>query len=154
MIDSATLSTITMAVAADRPPMKAAMASEVAAVEQRQRQHVEVAAGGAADEHDACQRHGQHEEVDGDQVERKDPGRRAKLFLRTVLDDHHVELAGQHDDGEAGKRRHHQPGAERCAVVERGLYLGVGGERVEQALRARRTGRRRRAGRPRGRRRA
>ncbi len=105
------------------------------AVEQRQRQHVEVAAGGIADEREPGECDGQHEEVDGDEVERKDPGRGAQLRLGAVLHDHHVELPGQHDDGEAAERGEHQPGAERRAVVERCLRLAIGGERVDQPLR-------------------
>ena len=50
MIDSATLATMTIAVAADSPPMKAAMASDVVAAEQRQRQHIEIGAGAVADQ--------------------------------------------------------------------------------------------------------
>ena len=51
----------------------------------------------------AGKRDGQNEEVDGDEIERKDPGRRAQLGLGAVFDDHHVELPGQHDDGEAAE---------------------------------------------------
>ena len=81
MIDSATLATITMAVAADSPPMKATMRQQVMAAEQRQRQHVEVAAGPVADHDQAGEGDRQHEEVDRHQIEREDPGRRAQLGL-------------------------------------------------------------------------
>src|SRR5690606_34912488 len=108
----------------------------VVAGEQRQRQDIKVAAGGTADQHQAGERDGQHEQVDGDQVEREDPGRGAQFALGAVLHDHHVELPGQHDDGETAEGGHHQPGAERGAVLERSLDTAVGGELFDQPLRA------------------
>ena len=91
MIDSATVSTITMAVEADRPPRKAIRAKQLAAGGNRQGQHDRVSPSvvpraknsepGDGDRHD--------ENVDRDEIERKQPGgavrdRRAAAFSTTA----------------------------------------------------------------------
>ena len=75
MIESATASTMTMAVAADRPPMKAIEGEDVglpaaaAAPARRVSPSVRPAEHEEAGDGD---RH--HEDVDGDEIERKQPG--------------------------------------------------------------------------------
>ena len=79
-MESATHSTITIAVAADRPPTKTAMLSSGNSLD-RQRQHVHVAVDGAEREGDeAGDRDRNHEQVDGDQIERKQPAGAADLL--------------------------------------------------------------------------
>jgi len=65
MTDSATHSTITMAVAADRPPTKTPRLSKMRIGFDRQRQHIHVAVGGAERKGDqAGDRDRNHEQVD------------------------------------------------------------------------------------------
>ena len=78
MMASATDSTITMAVAADRPPTKAISVRTLGLGRQRQRQHEHVAvdlpAGNVSRPAIAI---GTHEQVDQHEIERKQPGARA-----------------------------------------------------------------------------
>src|ERR1700722_18055108 len=97
--DNATHSTITIAVAADRPPMKTPRLSSGGVSLDRQRQHIHVAVDGAERKADqAGERDRDHEQVDGDQVERKQPARPADLGIAGILDHADVKLAGQQHD--------------------------------------------------------
>ena len=101
MIASATDSTITMAVAAERPPMKATRAnsSECALSGSAEHEHVAVhAAGGKRQQARGRDRH--HEQIDQDEVEREQPRGAADLSLAVVLDHGNVELPRQQHDGE------------------------------------------------------
>ncbi len=83
MIESATVSTITIAVAADSPPMKAASASAFGTAGDRQHQHEHVAVDLAALEREqACHGDGNDEEIDQHEVDRKHPCARAALRPR------------------------------------------------------------------------
>ena len=82
MIASATVSTITIAVAADKPPMKAAIVKSRSLRRQRQRQHEHVAVDAARREgQQAGERDRHHEQIDQDEIERKQPGRAPDLGL-------------------------------------------------------------------------
>ena len=99
MMASATVSTITIAVAADSPPTNAGEREQLGAGAQRQRQHEHVAVDVAAREgQQAGDRDRHDEQVDQHQIERKQPGGAADLGFAVVLDHGDVELARQQHD--------------------------------------------------------
>ena len=113
MIASATDSTITIAVAAERPPMKAMRANSS-----------ECALSGSpstnmspsmppAERQQARGRDRHHEQIDKDEVQREQPRGAADLSLAVVLDHGNVELPRQQHDGEQRQRRHRAERAER-----------------------------------------
>ena len=112
MIESATVSTITIAVAADRPPMNAASASTFGTARNRQHQHEHVAVDLAAAE---CEETGhgdrEHEQIDQHEIDRKHPRCAADFRFVVVFDDGHVELTRQQNDCEERQQRHDQEGA-------------------------------------------
>ena len=111
MMASATVSTITIAVAADRPPMKAIERDRLGMGGERQRHHEHVAVDAAGRKrHQAGERNRQHEQIDQHQIGGEQPGGAADLGLAVVLDHHDVELPRQQHDGE---QRQHRHGAER-----------------------------------------
>ena len=119
MIDSATDSTITMAVAADRPPTKAVTVSRCWSRPQRQRQHEHVAVDRAGRKgHQAGERDRHHEQVDQHQIEREQPAGAADFALAVVLHHRDVELARQQHDREERQQRRGEEGAERRAARE------------------------------------
>ena len=102
---TATESTMTMAVAAEKPPRKAMTASDAGLVHERQREHGHVPVDGAlGKDGQACERDRDHEDVDEDQVERKQPGGPLQVGDVVVLDHGHVELARQKQGG-AGREQ-------------------------------------------------
>ena len=106
MIESATDSTITMAVAADSPPTKAAMVRMLEPALQRQRQHEHVAVDLAGRKgQQAGERDRHHEQVDQHQIERKQPGGALDLAFIVVFDHRHVELPRQQDDRHERQQR-------------------------------------------------
>ena len=123
-MESATHSTITIAVAADRPPTKTAMLSSGEFALDRQRQYVHVAVDGAERKGDeAGERDRNHEQVDGDQIERKQPARAADLRGAGVLDHADVKLPRQQHDRAERQQRHGQEIADRRHVVDRAHRL-------------------------------
>ena len=107
MMASATVSTITMAVAADRPPTKASDGEHVRSGVQRQRQHEHVAvdlAGREGEQAGDGDRH--HEQVDQHQIDREHPARALDLALVVVLHDGDVELPRQQQDRDERQERH------------------------------------------------
>ena len=120
MIASATHSTITIAVAADRPPMNTATVRQRRAAGERQRQHEHVAVDAAHRERDQpCERDRNDEQVDGDQIEREQPARAAHLDLARALHHADMELPRQQHDREERQQRHHREVAPRRRVVHR-----------------------------------
>ena len=84
----------------------------------RQRQHVHVAVGCAERKGDkAGNRDRDHEQVDGDQIQRKQPACAANLGLGGVLDDADVKLPWQQHDRQKREQRH----GEKVADRRRGL---------------------------------
>ena len=107
MMASATDSTITMAVAADRPPTKAAMVKKLGIHRQRQREHEHVAVDLPGRERQQTgERDRDDEQVDQDEIERKQPGRAADFGLAMILDHCHMELPWQQHDREERQHRH------------------------------------------------
>src|SRR3974377_878938 len=91
MIDSATVSTITMAVAADSPPTNAAMG----------RTSQTACRGRAGREgQQTGQRDGDNKQVDRQQVERKQPRGTLDLAFIVVLYHRDMELPRQQNDGD------------------------------------------------------
>ena len=109
---------------------------KIVAVQQRQREHVEIAAGARADAGEAGKRDRQDEEVDGDQIERKHPGGCPELGFGAVLDHGDVELARQHQYGEAAERGQHQPARRRGPIIDGLADLLIGAEAFDHPGRA------------------
>ncbi len=83
MMASATDSTITIAVAADKPPMKAAMVKKRRIHRQRQSQHEHIAVDTARRKGEqARQRDRHHEQIDQHEIKRKQPGAPASFRPR------------------------------------------------------------------------
>jgi len=112
----------------------------------RQRQHIHVAVGGAERKGDqAGQRDRDHEQVDGDQIERKQPARAADFGVAGVLDDADVKLPRQHHDRaerqqrgdeEIADRRHVVDGAHRLRRLHRAFDQLLGREHPKSDERA------------------
>ena len=110
MVESAMVSTITMPVAADSPPMNTSSASHGCLLRHRQRQHEGVGVHGAAREmQQAAEGDRQHEHVDRQQVEREQPDRLVEVALVHVLDHRHLELARQEHDRDHRQERERSP---------------------------------------------
>ena len=119
MIESATHSTITIAVAADRPPTKTPTLSKRCIALDRQRQHIHVAVDRAERKgHEAGERDRNHEQVDGDQIQRKQPARPADLGIAGVLDHADVKLARQQHDRAERQQHHGEEIADRGRIVD------------------------------------
>ncbi len=107
MIASATHSTITIAVAADRPPMNTATVKSgepPASGSASTNMSLSIA---ALREHDqACERDRDHEQVDGDQVDRKQPARAPHFIVAGAFHHADMELARQQHDREERQQRH------------------------------------------------
>ncbi|MFK4583896.1 hypothetical protein ABIF83_007373 [Bradyrhizobium ottawaense] len=85
----------------------------------RQRQHVHVRVGRAEREGDeAGERDRDHEQIDGDEIEREQPARAADLGIRGVLDHADVELARQQHDRAERQQRHGEEVADRRRIVD------------------------------------
>ena len=107
MIASATHSTITMAVAADRPPMNTATVNSGEPPACGSASTNMSVSSGAHRKHDqACERDRDDEQVDGDQVQREQPPRPADFQLTGVFHHADVELPRQQHDGEEREQRH------------------------------------------------
>ena len=136
MMASATLSTITIAVAADSPPMKAVSASSsepAASGSASTNMSLSTAPGGNVSKPGDRDRH--DEEIDQHEIERKQPGGAPDLGFAVVLDHRDVELARQQHDGDR----------ESSVIVEQRaphrLAREHGGDaRLLQRLREQRTG--------------
>ena len=116
MVESAIVSTITMPVAADRPPMNAKSASHGCLLRDRQRQHEGVGVDRAGREmQQPAERDRQHEDVDREEVEREQPDRLVEVALVDVLDDGHLELARQEHD--RGHREERERGPRRVVAA-------------------------------------
>ena len=114
MMASATVSTITMAVAADRPPTNASDGEDARSGLQRQRQHEHVAVDLAGREgQQAGDRDRHHEQVDQHEIDREHPARALDLALVVVLDHGDVELPRQQQDRDERQQRHRQQRVER-----------------------------------------
>ena len=87
MMASATDSTITMAVAAERPPTNAISVIRLGMGRERQRQHEHVAVHVAERKiQQAGDRDRQHKQIDEHQIEREQPGGAADFGFAVVLD--------------------------------------------------------------------
>ena len=76
----------------------------------RHREHERVgvdAAGGEMQQ--SAEGDGQHEDVDEQEIQRKQPHGFLQMTLVDVLDHEHLELARQHDDGEHGEQGERDP---------------------------------------------
>ena len=125
MMASATVSTITIAVAADRPPTKATSVEQFGMRRERQRQHEHVAVDRLGRERQqARNRDRQHEQIDQHEIERKQPRRAADFGLAAVLDHGDMELPRQQHDRE---RRQHRHGDERATRGARVITVAVCG---------------------------
>ena len=90
----------------------------------RQRQYVHVAVHGAERKGDeAGERDRNHEQVDGDQIERKQPARAADLLGAGVLDHADVKLPRQQHDRAERQQRHGEEIADRRRIVDRAHRL-------------------------------
>ena len=119
MIESATHSTITMAVAADRPPINTPTLSSGA-----------LPSIGSASTYMSLstapngkvirpgERDRNHEQVDGDQIQRKQPARPADLGVAGILDHADVKLARQQHDRAERQQHHGEEIAERGRVID------------------------------------
>ena len=96
-------STITMAVEADSPPMKAIMARSGCPALHRQRQHEHVAIGRGRQQQQARNGDGDDEDVDGDEIGGNSQAARRISLPAGILHRRHMELARQQDDGEGGR---------------------------------------------------
>ena len=99
------------------------------AVGERQLQHEKVGADLRSEEQQPCRRDRHNEQVDQNEIERKQPARRLEARWMAVLDHRDMELARQAEEGHRRQERHHQP-AERRAFA--GESLGDG-RRVRQS---------------------
>jgi hypothetical protein len=128
MMESATVSMTTMAVAADSPPTKASSVSQARPARRRQREHEAVAVGARTEGQQPRHGDGHHEEIDRDEVEREQPGGAFQVADAGVLHHRHVELARQQHDGAHGEQRHGhpapalQPAAENLRDLRRGRH--------------------------------
>ena len=104
--------------------------------EQRDGEDVEVGGRLAPDDRQTGERDRQDEQVDQNQIEREEPGRRAQFALAAVFDDCDVELARQQYDGEAAQHREDQPGRGRGLVVGRLNHLAVRRRRRDEPVQA------------------
>ena len=129
MVESAIVSTITIPVAADRPPRKTASASSgrPSAIGNA-RTNVSASTVAAGKVQQSAERDRQHEQVDREHVQREQPARLGDVPLVDVLDDGDLELPRQAQDRE--RRQHEQPGPARVAP-------GRSVERREQVREAR-----------------
>ena len=117
-------STITIAVAADRPPTKMAMLSsgEFASIGSANTyMSLSTAPNGKVTRPAIAQ--SDHEQVDGDQIERKQPARAADLGRAGILDHADVKLPRQQHDRAERQQRHGQEIADRRRVVDRAHRL-------------------------------
>ncbi|MHC2701275.1 hypothetical protein ACVMHZ_004408 [Bradyrhizobium liaoningense] len=106
-------------------------AEQIGAAFHRQRQHVHVGVGGAEREgHEAGDRDRDHEQIDGDEVEREQPSRATDLGIGGILHHADVELARQQHDRAQRQQRHGQEVADRRRVVDRAHRL----RRLHRAL--------------------
>ena len=134
MMASATLATITMAVAAERPPMKAiSVIAELPAA--RGSSSTKRSASTLVPERQQARRGDRHDEnVDGDEIGGEEPGRPADLAGAVVLHHRDVELPRQQHAGDEGEECLRQPrAAGRVAIVLRGDLRHRGRLRIEVA---------------------
>ena len=110
------VSTMTMPVAADRPPMKANSASHgrcsaIGSVSTK----VSASTVPLGKVQQAAERDRQHEDVDRQQVEREQPDRLVEVALVHVFHHRHLELARQEHDG--GHRQEGERGPRRVVAA-------------------------------------
>ncbi len=142
---SATVSTITIAVAADSPPRKVNSVKRCCSSTSGSSSTMKSASTVARREaQQAGERDRQHEQVDHQQVEREQPDRLVEVVLVDVLDHRDLELAGQEQDRHAGEAGQREPVGEAEAGAGEGQELAVArgdrlvedvAEAVEQARR-------------------
>ncbi len=85
----------------------------------RQRQHIHVAVDRAERKGDqAGERDRNHEQVDGDQIERKQPARPAHFGIAGILDHADVKLARQQHDRAERQQHHGEEIADRRRIVD------------------------------------
>ena len=107
MIASATHSTITMAVAADRPPMNTATVnSGEPPASGSASTNMSLSTATHREDDQSGERDRDDEQVDGDQVEREQPARPADFDLTGAFHYADVELPRQQHDREERKQRH------------------------------------------------
>ena len=117
MMESATVSTTTIAVAADRPPRKAMNVKMwLWAWSGSARRYM--SCGYVISKHKAPgHRYGHDENIDGDQIEGKEPRGLAKLFVGDVLDERHVKLPRKQNDTDETE----QGDGQKNATVDSGI---------------------------------
>ena len=109
IVDSAIVSTITMPVAADSPPMNTSSASASrCSIIGSVSTNVSGSTRAAAKVHDAAEGDRHDEQVHCQHVQREQPDRLGDVVLVDVLDDRDLELAGQEHDREHRQQR--EPG--------------------------------------------
>ena len=129
MVLSATVSTMTMAVAAERPPRKVNSVSRCCCStigSSRTMKSVSTSPRGEAQQ--AGERDRQDEQVDHQEVEREQPDRLVQVVLVDVLDHRDLELARQEQDrhpGEAGQREPVGEGQTGALEGQEGAEAGV-----------------------------
>ena len=140
MMASATLATITMAVAAERPPMKAiSVIAELPAA--RGSSSTKRSASTLVAERQQARRGDRHDEdVDGDEIGGKQPGRAADLAGAVVLHHRDVELPRQQQAGDEAEQGLREPaprpaGRDRISRRSPGVAAGL----RDRGRRARRT---------------
>jgi hypothetical protein len=117
MMASATDSTITMAVAAERPPTKATMVSRSGLERQRQHEHVAVELAGRESQK-SCRGDWNDEQIDQHEIDRKHPAGAPDLPLVIVLDDSDVKLPRQQQDCDERQQRTGQQHVKRRLAAE------------------------------------
>ena len=142
MTESATHSTITIAVAADRPPTKTATLSSGASPSTGSASTYMSGIDRAERKGDQSRKRDRnHEQVDRHQVKRKQPARAADFRRRRILDHADMELARQQHDRAERQQRHGQEIADRRHVFDARARLPAFSSRA-RSIRAARTSRR------------
>ncbi len=135
MMARATDSTITMAVAAERPPTNASRVTMSApAASGRPSTYMSAANDALGQHHQAGRGDRHHEQVDQHQIDGKQPGGAAHLVLGVVLHHGDVELPRQQHDAHEAQEGDGEPEAAVDSRGEHALDLGaVGGALDEPA---------------------
>lgn len=135
--NAATVSTITMPVAAETPPRKTSRACSRGPAGERQGEHEVVGVDPAVGEEQAPgEGDRQDEEVDRQHVEGKEPGRLAQMLFVDVLDHRHLELRGRKRMAANESSSIHDQGLQEPEKAVELDELGVGEHAIEQLAEA------------------
>ena len=134
------VSTITMPVDADRPPMKARSASSgCCCAIGRVSTKVSASTLPPGKLHQPAERDRQHEDIDRKQIERKQPDRLVEMALVDVFHHRDLELARQEHDGEHRQKGQRGPArviAAFAAEHGQGIELRHGGRAAKDVVEA------------------